>query len=98
MVTTWLAAVHVRTSQSHDDRLQDAPTPHTNTHTYIHTQTVLPCAHRPRRHTTAALEAVGPVTVAAEGEGGRGDRAVTSELKASSGGVHKTPTSSRWSC
>jgi len=35
MVTTWLATEHVRTSESHDDRLQDAPAPHTNTHTYI---------------------------------------------------------------
>ena len=72
-MTTWLATEHVRTSESHDDRLQDAPAPHTNTHTYIHTQTVQACAHRPRRHTTAGLEAVGPVTVAAVQRGGRGE-------------------------
>jgi hypothetical protein len=74
MVTTWLASEHVRTSESHDDRLQDAPAPHTNTRTYTH-KLFWP-VHVGRADTPLLgyrLQAVRPVTVAVVGGTGGGE-------------------------
>lgn len=65
-------------------------------HTHTHENSSSLCTSVAPTHTTAASQAAGPLTVVAVG--GRDDRAVTSVLKASSYGVHETPSSRRWSC